>query len=330
MLLAHEGVTQYFVDYLHYGSALEDLPRILHRLGDEVKPEKSDFLNKLDMSGLCRKRAQFRMISDLVRSFGGRGTESLDLKALDSAVMESERWRGVFRSLGCRGFSFRLTSTPQLRNVQIRRGVNIRIGLLVDSRLYYPPKVRDYLRKESCAPLFFHLANGIGWILGTERYVGEEKYWFVLNIQSDLMKTACASLKDIFRRWQRVLVRLVIELARLEGTSKLAIATSEAVLMSSVWWSGDRMSNSKIQTPMELSRVPGNTPRCWEKLYDETAEAFSMSRVELPVGIDIQVIRDWPSVYRSEFFVLDIDNRKEQGLCERASYERPHPLPGAG
>lgn len=291
--------TNYYLNYVHYGNTLEVLPAIVSSVRPMKRLDKGELLDRVVSSRTCRTRRELVAVADVIKYFRGSETTQIDLDALESAVTHSRWWREVFHSLRCRGFSFRLSSSPQLKVYRVREDVNLRIGLLLDERLYYPPAVRHDIREERTVGRFSHLSSAIGWVLGREERLGEDKCWFLLNVQSDLMKTTCASLKDIFRGWQRVLVGLIIGVAKLQRVSRIALVRAEDVILTTRFYKGLR-----------------NVPNCWENLYNRTGEAFGMCPVNVGKSVDVQVVLNWSPVLTSEFLVLDTKQIMDQVLAE--------------
>ena len=129
------------LNYLHYGSVLDDLPSIAHRFKAEKSVCKNDVMTYLQsLKGL--KERQLGGLMDVADTFGENGQFEINIDDFSRVIEESRRWRFIFHSLGCRGFSFRLYEHPQIHHVTLKKHVNIRIALAVDPLLYYPPKVR--------------------------------------------------------------------------------------------------------------------------------------------------------------------------------------------
>lgn len=278
-------------NYLHYGNALDDLPLIIQRFGLEKPLYKKDVITYLQsLKGMKERR--IRDLVDVVRAFDGIRRRKLNVGDISRAIEESRKWRPIFHSLRCRGFSFCPCENPEIR-ARLKSHVNVKIALIVESTLYYPPKVREGIK--SFFSVTTHVPKGIGWMLGTKQRVDGEKWWFILNIQSDLMSTQISSLKEIFRGWQRVLFQLVIMLALRHDISMIAIPSAEAVAKASVGFPPTR-----------------SVPENWRSLYDETAEFFGMQWTTLREPIDLQTIWYCRAVWCSEFFVGDVGELSRQ------------------
>jgi hypothetical protein len=278
-----------YLNYLHYGNALDVLSAIVLPLVPMKTVDKAKLIDALRSSSICRTRRELVEVSDVIKYFRHGASQTIDLMALESAITSSRWWQDTFRLWRCRGFSFRLACSPHLPVYATRRDVNLRIALLVDQALYYPPSVRQALRDESMAKRFSHLPGAIGWALGREGWLGEDKCWFLLNVQSDLMRTRVACLREVFRGWQRVLVGLIVGLAQLQAVSKIALPRAEEVVLTTRFYKG-------------LRRVPS----LWETLYDRTGEEFGMSPVTMRERVDLQVVGGWPAVLSSELLLLDL------------------------
>lgn len=276
------------LNYLHYGSALEGLPLIIHRFRPEKSVYKKDVITYLEsLKGL--KDRQLRELTDVVAVFGGISEQTLDISDIGRAIEESQKWKTVFRSLKCKGFSFRLCENPKF-HCRLKRHVNVRTALLAGPTLYYPPKVREGFKKAfSVFPMTTHVPKGIGWMLGTKRRIEGKNWWFIINIQSDLMSKQISSLKEIFRGWQRVLFQLLAVLAHRHNISVIAVPPAKAVMEAC-------LSSSLTQS------VPEN----WQYLYEGTAEFFSMKTTSLRKPIDLQTLWYRRAAWCSEFYLGDV------------------------
>jgi hypothetical protein len=260
---------------------LDDLLDIIQQL-DHNKPiykgNISTYLKSLQKNKLSRVRT----LLDVVENFGGASEEEININRINSALEDSKKWRNIFRSLQCRGFSFQFCENPLNSMNYLNSHINIKTALIIDRNLYYPPMVRNALRTFS--PEKIHVPNGIGWILATEQQICGKKWWFILNIQSDLMSTQVSALKEIFRGWQRVLFKLTVQLAHRHEASVIAIPSVKTVIKTRI-----------------LTRIPYNrsTPENWWSLYDGTAEFFGMQRSMLCRPIDVRTlgVPQWSSEF---------------------------------
>ena len=273
------------LNFLHYGKALDALPLIIHRFGPDDSPYKKDVINYLrSLKGV--KERQLRDLADVVCCFGGISERRLNIGDIGRAIEKAKKWRSIFHSLKCRGFSFRLCENAKIRSY-LKSHLNVRIALIAEPTLYYPPKVREGLEK--FLPVTTHVPRGIGWMLGTEQKIDGRKWWFIVNIQSDLMSTQISSLKEIFRGWQRVLLQLIIILSHRHGISTIALPSARAV------------TEVRDSFPSTQS-VPTN----WQSLYDGNAEFFKMKIITLQDPIDLQTMSYRGAARCSELFVGDV------------------------
>ena len=296
----------FLVNYLHYGNAMDNLPSKFQLLGSEKSFYKKDVVTYLQsLRGM--KERDLRHLVDIVSAFGKIRSRKLNTSDIATAIEESQKWRLIFHSLNCRGFSFRLCEDPAI-HTRLKSHVNIRIALVAEPTLYYPPKVREGIEK-FCS-MAAHVPRGIGWMLGTKEQVEGKNWWFILNLQSDLISAQISSLKEIFRGWQRVLFQLVIMLAQRHGISVIAIPSARAV--------------AKARSFHATRSVPEN----WLSLYDRTAEFFSMQWTSLREPIDLQTIWYSPAVWCSEFFVGDVSELiggKVKGVKNKKALVPLHP-----
>ncbi len=113
---------------------------------------------------------------------------------------------------------------PLFRNCVFSSEVSLKVALIADRDLYYPPKVRHGL--PAAEPMNRHISHAIGWLLVKEKSFEGQRWWYVINVQSDLMSVPVSCLKEIFRGWQRVLFRLVIGMAQQRGVAALAMPSA--------------------------------------------------------------------------------------------------------
>jgi hypothetical protein len=282
--MANMPYEDFSLDYLHYGTALDFLPSILSGMEGWNSRDKNDAI--VHLHSLDRIKAKVREHSlDIVRSFGGVNEKRLSISDFISALDRSRRWKTLFHSLRCRGFSFRFCEGTL--KARTREHVNINFALVTDFTLYYPPQVRADLAKFSPR----HIQGGIGWLLGTEQNIDQTKWWFILNLQSDAMSAQANSLREIFKGWQRVLFLMVAASAAQRGVSHIAIPSTSAVIKAAT---GD--SNG----PKAGAR---NT---WHSLYEGTAEFFGLKRGRIAQSVDLQTMSWREPVKCRDFFQINV------------------------
>lgn len=292
------------LSFLHFGAALDGLQALLRLFGTTGRVWNAEVRRALtDLPGTdeCR-RAE---VLDAVDFVTGPGHSKLPLDDLAHGVAQSLAWRKVFQTLRCRGFSFRLCEEPTFRSCVFARDVNLRFALLAEPSLYYPPGVRQGLRKVAWRNR--HVPHAIGWMLGMEKCWDGCKWWYVVNVQSDLMSSPESGVKEIFRGWQRVLFRLVAELARCRGVAMLALPSVEVLAQTR----DDRVDRASRR-------------QAWHPLYDGLADFFHMRGTPNPYPTDTQPLLFSEAAWSSRFYVSSVVDLTRPSLSGDA---RPDGLP---
>jgi hypothetical protein len=273
------------VDYLHYGAAMDYLPKVLFAMEPLRFGHKIDAIRYIDAQVWLKSTAR-EQSTDVIRSFGGVDEPSLSARDVLGAIDTTRRWRRIFRFLCCRGFSFRLCEGLRV-GPSLRSNVNIHFALVTDPKLYYTPRVRQDLARFSAR----HIPRGIGWALGSEQQIGRNKWWFILNIQSDVMSSPFNSLREIFRGWQRLLFLLIVLQAQRRDISFVAIPSTSAVAQA---------ATSGVNIPTEGAK------NSWYSLYEGTAGFFDLKLEHTP-PIDLQTMSWRGYVECDQFFVANVD-----------------------
>jgi hypothetical protein len=282
------------LNYLHFGESLATLSELVSRTEVEGEATEVDLLTRLETLN-SRKGRGVADAADVLRAVAGpQGRVCLAQFRHDLEM--SLKFREVFRSLrcrgfsfrlredpillfsqqgqlfiGCRGFSFRLREDPPFGNLGFSSDVGMKFALIADRGLYYPPKVRQGL--PAAEPENRHVADAIGWLFIMEKTMEGQRWWYVTNVQSDLMSLPVSCLKEIFRGWQRVLFLLVVGLARQRGVTAIAIPSSKLMAERS-----------------GVEDVARRRDRAWQGLYDGVAEFFAMSPTQYPYPTNLQPV----------------------------------------
>jgi hypothetical protein len=278
------------MSYLHFGNSLAVIEALIQHFGRHGRVWTKDLLkyaNSLPHAG-ARARDE---ITDVLKFLAGDSRRKLSLELLAAEHCRSLRWQAVAQTLGCRGFSFRLCEDPVFQSCIFSPDVNRKFALLADSDLYYPPKVRDVLEGTVDDPRNRHVTNSVGWMLVMEKDHGDRRWWYVLNVQSDLMCSQHSALKEQFRGWQRMLFWILIRSARCRGVAMLAVPSVNVVTK----WSGRR--------------------RAWRPLYDDLAKSFGMRSKRNPYATNIQPLL-FPTSHRKcnhRFYVGAVRRLAELG-----------------
>lgn len=273
------------VNYFHFGDALVDLTGFAANFaGRDLVSLRAvnDYLTQRRLP--IRRCNAFRDVVEFLT--GPKGTR-LSLPELNRALQQCQRWQQIFRTLGCRGFSLRL-ATDAFISLLIRPDQMLKVALLTDTSLYYPPLVRRALGRIS--PAVQHLPGAIGWMLGRMHRLDGRRWWFITNVQSDIMSQPASCLRDIFRGWQRILFWLIIGLARNNGISKIALPSATA-----------------MATHLEIDAAPGKRVNGWRHLYDGVASYFDLPVLHLPRSVNIQPLQFSPQRRCSTFYVGEVE-----------------------
>jgi hypothetical protein len=278
------------VDYYHFGEAGMDLSDMTKHFANRqligLHTARDYLLNR----GLPVNRCEAAL--DILQFIAGTG-QLISPHRLKASIENGQRWRQQFQKLGCRGFSFRVAINSRLHYCWIRPDQKLNVALLTEQSLYYPPRVREALTRVR-RPIS-HIPNSIGWILGQERRFQGQRWWFINNIQSDLMSNAASCLREIFRGWQRVLFWLLLSLARARGISRIAIPPASAVA------SGVDAESISDQ------RVNG-----WRPLYDGIGTFFNLPSRRFSKPLSIQPMLNKPKAYCSTFYVANVPTLRKQ------------------
>ncbi len=264
-------------NYLHYGDFLKHPVRF--PTGGKNRILKSD----------ARRSIADSQFSDyILRTYGPKRSRKLNLRQFKSDIENSVKLRRWFRTLGIRGFSYRLGSEFVFR-YPLHSKTDLRFGLFFFDDLFYPPKVRRYFQRQ-CDP---HILTGgtggaicLGFALG--RKMGPD--WALLTLQSDYMFRRPSYVRDHIRGWQRVLLSEVVQAARKDGAARILMAGAS--------------DQADCRDPRFSSA--GDAPESWKILYDGTAAFFDMVPVQWRKPINVQVINNLQPVNTDRFYVKEI------------------------
>jgi hypothetical protein len=260
------------VNYLHYGDSLAS----------------AHVLNSFSSNGVYEKRYLIDIATQLgqknlvevIRGFGPKRSRKVSLEELKGDLLHSERARSEFQALRCRGFSYSLQDFVEFCD-PIRNDLNMRIALMADDGLFYPSKVKRYLRRVNNNHYFSHGFPSIAFSLGMRC----SDVWYVFVLQSDLAFKSPSYVRDHFRGWRKILFAHILKLAYQCGCRVLLCRSEDAL----------RCCSSSLP-------VPRTVPPSWKVLYDRTAEEFGMTRVRVGKAIDIHIFRHQDPVFADEFY----------------------------
>jgi len=241
---------------------------------------KQELIEKLQNSG---EKSQF--LVEVIKSYAGRKTKRIDVQALRKDIKESAHFKSKFTELGCRGFSYVLHESITLRGEELREDINLRIALMPNEKIFYPPRIRRYLRRAWLLNHYlFDRFPSICFALGKKT----DKECFVFIMQSDLAYRTPAFIRDHFRGWRKLLFKNVAQIANRKHTTIYLPSAHD------------------VTRCCQPFRKPLTTPKNWLMIYDRTAEDFQLTPVLLREPVNIQVYRDLAPVVVREFFKLDV------------------------
>ena len=202
--------------------------------------------------------------------------------------------REFFAKLGCRGFSHRVEHDTRF-NEPLRRPITLRIALMADDSLFYPPLVKRYLRRMENNHYFSRGFPCIAFALGEKKSDG----WYVYVLQSDVVGARTASVRQHFRGWRKILFTYVLREA-VENTSNLFLCSAPDVLRA---------------CRPEFPR-PDQALENWKVISDSTAQFFGMELVQVPTPVDIQIYPELPAVSVNRFYRFAVtDQNKKRIRC---------------
>ena len=294
------AIDGFSLNYLHYGDALDILSAFIQNENFCTLKKKKDIYSYLGSLNNFKRKAEIKCI-DIIDTLNGIKEEVIDISNLKELILKTLKWRKIFQSLQCRGFSFRFCKTPSIVHSRLRLDIEVSMALVAPPELYYPPKVRNDLESlDKSNDLIRHINRGIGWCLVKEALISGRKWWGVLNIQSDLASINLNSLKELFRGWQRVLMKCLVLKAKKHGVSTIAVPSANSVKEASF--------------PIIPQR---DVPKNWFDLYDRTAKFFGMEWSIIPGVIDLQTIVHLPPVLCSHFYVGKVEDLCLEIFCTK-------------
>ncbi len=268
-------------NYLHYGDALE-CAELAVLAGRHGLISKARLLEEIAARG-----ANGCYLTGVVQSYGAPRSRTVDLDRLREDLCASVALRARFRALGCRGFSYRFCRFRTLRgpvshvSLPLRRQITLRFALMPDATLFYPPRVRTYLRRFRRSHCFHGGLPAIAFGLGAEI----RDAWYVFALQSDLAFGTPAYIRDHFRGWRKVLFSDILRAARPHARAVYLCTAADAL----------RACHRDFLAPQEI-------PPSWEAIYEQTAAEFDMRPVQLERGVNIQLFRGQPRIYGHRFY----------------------------
>lgn len=266
------------INYMHFGSALQyrdstiwNHLRGVHNKKDALSIIRSGKLANWDFA-------------ELIRSYGPERSQRLDIEEFRRELDDSAIYRPQFSSLKCRGFSHRVAADIEFSE-KFASYISVRIALLACKDLFYPPRVKAYLRRANRNHYFSGGFPSIAFSLGTK--LGDE--WYVFVLQSDLAFHTPAYVRGHFGGWARILLSAIINKARNDAK---AIYLCRA---------GDALRTCHPSFP-----IPQQVPASLEAIYDRTARLFGMQLMKLQKPINIQLYPSQKPMLADSFYKLEV------------------------
>ena len=273
------------VNYLHLGNVLGQ-PAAMSALPLDGVHSKLQVLGKL--RGLC---GEARELAGLMQAYGPKHSKRIDIGQFRLDIARSLAHRRFFSSLGCRGFSYRVEDEIDFCE-PLRKRITLRVALMPGEQLFYPPRVKRYLRRVNSNHYFSGGFPSIAFALGIKR----PDAWFVFVMQSDVALRSPSYIREHFRGWRKVLFANIVRLAH-GNASMLYLCRAEDVL---------RACHSGFSPPRTV-------PTAWHAIYDQTAGDFHMQIAQLSDNVDVQLFPRQPRIFADSFHALP--HPAFTGLC---------------
>jgi hypothetical protein len=234
-----------------------------------------------------------KFVRTVVDTYGGSRQAQVDTSVFQVDLRRTAYLRARFAALGCRGFSYKFCSDMTGFPYRLRKRINLRVALVADSALFYPPKVRCYLPRHRNNHYFAYESPAIAFALG----IATRRTWYLCVLQSDLVRTGPAAVREHFRGWRKILFANVISYA-LESAESLCLCREEDVLRAC------HEDYSRFSSP----------PMNWRSIYSGTAAFFGMTGVDLRRRINIQLYDRKPPTYARRLYSLDLSRISSESL----------------
>jgi hypothetical protein len=208
------------IDFLHYGDGLNSLSNILDlQKGVFNKDELILMLNKENNTS--------DFAHDIIKGYKGDDSKVIDIEEFKKDLNKSEGLNWFFKSLNCRGFSYRVINNFEL-SCYLKPSVNFRLALLSSIELYYPIRLRKYLTNSKTKKYKNHLFNEgyptIAFALG--QIIDKKLYIFVL--QTDIAQREPAYVREYLKGWRRILFAEIISYAKINNIQSVFLCSLES------------------------------------------------------------------------------------------------------
>jgi hypothetical protein len=267
------------VNYLHFGSALQNRESVRWELLQGLR-QKTDVVTTIGHDNA----AQTDLIK-LIRSYGRTRSRMFDVGRFQQEMGRSLIYQSKFKALCCRGFSYRVENDIEFPE-PFAKHITLRLALVTSEELFYPPRVKSYLRRVNNNHYFSRGFPSIAFALGTVR--GDD--WFIYVLQSDLAIRSPSYVRGHFRGWARVLLSTILEKARGRAKAIHICRASDAL----------RTCHPSFSRPREV-------PSSWQCTYDATAAFWRMQLVCVQ-ALNIQLYPQQKPILARRFYRLNSES----------------------
>lgn len=267
------------LNYIHNGKSVLELQDSLKQI-DSTVVEKKAVINHLIDSELAND-----FYIDVIKSYDSSKTKKLNLNRIQYDLEQSLKYNNQFKSFSCKGFSYHFLTDIEFGYNKIYDDINFRVALMPNYELYYPTRVRRYLRRVLINHYKLDGLPSICFSLGKQI----QNKCFLYVIQSDLMFRKPSFIRDHFRGWRKVLLNAIIN-NRDEEIDSFYIPSSKDVLNC-----------------CHPFKKPSRVPKMWKIIYDQTADEFGFELTQLSKPQNIQIYKDLPEVIVDKMYELKIN-----------------------
>ncbi len=185
-------------------------------------------------------------------------------------LLETVKARKFFQRLRCRGFSYSVWHNASLNDEHLREDIDIRLALVPEHDLFYPSRLRRYLRRGNGN----HVRSGAFESIAFALAAVTDRRCDILIMQSDLVRRRPSYVREHFRGWRKVLFLLVASIVREHADTICMFRASDVA----------RACDPRfIPTSMQIA--------AWRSIYERTAADFGLALTRLENPADLQIYR---------------------------------------
>lgn len=217
----------------------------------------------------------------------------IDIDRLRDDIATTIAVRDIFARLGCRGFSYRLWTAPEFAGDELSPELNVKVALMPDDGLFYPRRVKAYLRRTGTNHLRADGFGSIAFALGSV-HSGQ---CLIAVLQSDVARRRQPSyVREHFRGWRKVLLSLI------------CVAVADRADTIVIPRAADVARACHASFPAAPAQIT-----VWETIYDRTALDFGLVLTKLKRPIDLRVYAERPAVWADTAYIGDIGRLTTEG-----------------